>query len=231
MNRTLLLPSLTLVVALIFGIKLTQLQLVNTFYSSLSQNNAVLERAVYPERGFIYDRNGTLLVANKPSYDLMVIPENVSSFDTLELTELIELSQKDFLDRLQKAKRYSRKLPSTIVGQLSEEAHAILQEKIWKYEGFYLQKKLIRDYRKPIAANVLGYVSEVNTNDLKKDPYYRKGELIGRQGIEKYYEKYLRGVKGKQFLQKDKFNRIIGPYEEGQFDTPPHSGKRPDAHP
>ena len=145
MNRTLLLPSLTLVVALIFGIKLTQLQLVNTFYSSLSQNNAVLERAVYPERGFIYDRNGTLLVANKPSYDLMVIPENVSSFDTLELTELIALSRKDFVDRLKKAKRYSRKLPSTIVGQLSEEAHAKLQEKIWKYEGFYLQKKLIRD--------------------------------------------------------------------------------------
>lgn len=221
MNRSLLLPVCTLTVALFFGGKLTQLQLIDNFYSSLSQNNALIERAVYPERGFIYDRNGALLVANKPSYDLMVIPENVKAFDTLELTTLIDLRREVFQDRLNKARRYSKKLPSTVVSQLSEEAHAVLQEKIWKYEGFYLQKKTIRDYRKSIASNVLGYVSEVNNTDLKKDSYYRKGELIGRQGIEKYYEKYLRGIKGKEFLQKDKFNRVIGAYEGGSFDSPP----------
>ena len=221
MNRSLLLPVCTLLVSFFFGIKLTQLQLIDNYYSSLSQNNAVIERAVYPERGFIYDRNGKLLVANKPSYDLMVIPEGVKAFDTLELLSLIDLNLTELENKLTKARVYSRKLPSTIVGQLSQDAHALLQEKIWKYEGFYLQKKSIRDYRKPIASNVLGYVSEVNTSDLKKDSYYRKGELIGRQGIEKYYEKYLRGIKGKQFLQKDKFNRVIGPFEEGSFDSPP----------
>lgn len=221
MNRSFFLPVLTLFIAFVFVVKLLQLQLVNTVYSSLSQNNAVMERDVYPERGFIYDRNGSLLVANKPSYDLMVIPENIIAFDTLELLNLIGLRTYDFEDRLRKAKKYSRKIPATIVAALSQETHAVLQEKIWKYQGFYLQKKTVRDYRKPIAANVLGYVSEVNNNDLKKDPYYRKGELIGRQGIEKYYEKYLRGIKGKQFLQKDKFNRIIGAYEGGQFDSPP----------
>ena len=221
MQRSFFLPVLTLVIALVFAVKLVQLQLVNTFYSSLSQNNAVLERALYPERGFIYDRNGALLVTNMPSYDLMVIPENLTEFDTLELLHLIQLGKDEFENRLRKAKKYSRKLPSTIVSALSQETHAVLQEKIWKHQGFYLQKKSVRDYRKPIAANVLGYVSEVNNNDLKKDPYYQKGELIGRQGIEKYYEKYLRGIKGKEFLQKDKFNRIIGSYEGGSFDVPP----------
>ena len=221
MNRSFLLPALTFLTAIFFVLKLVQLQLVDNYYSSLSKNNALIERAVYPERGFIYDRNGELLVANKPSYDLMVIPENLSHFDTLELLSLIDLSRKKLEDVLKKANRYSKKLPSTVASQLSQETHAVLQEKIWKYDGFYLQKKSIRDYRKPIASNVLGYVSEVNSNDLKKDPYYSRGELIGRQGIEKYYEKYLRGIKGKEFLQKDKFNRVIGTYEGGRYDSPP----------
>ncbi len=202
MNRSFLLPALTFLTAIFFVLKLVQLQLVDNYYSSLSKNNALIERAVYPERGFIYDRNGKLLVANKPSYDLMLIPENLSPFDTLELLSLIDLSRKKLENVLKKANRYSKKLPSTVASQLSQETHAVLQEKIWKYDGFYLQKKSIRDYRKPIASNVLGYVSEVNSNDLKKDPYYSRGELIGRQGIEKYYEKYLRGIKGKEFLQK-----------------------------
>ena len=221
MNRNFLLPALTFLTAIFFILKLVQLQLVNNYYSSLSKNNALIERAVYPERGFIYDRNGKLLVANKPSYDLMLIPENLSPFDTLELLSLIDLSRKKLEDVLKKANRYSKKLPSTVASQLSQETHAVLQEKIWKYDGFYLQKKSIRDYRKPIASNILGYVSEVNSNDLQKDPYYSRGELIGRQGIEKYYEKYLRGIKGKEFLQKDKFNRVIGTYEGGRYDSPP----------
>ena len=95
-----------------------------------------------------------------------------------------------------------------------------IQEKIWKYPGFFILKSSVRNYPVPIASNLLGYVSEVNRNDMKKDDYYSLGESIGRQGIEEYYENFLRGKKGKKFYQKDRFNRIIGSYENGKYDVP-----------
>ena len=126
---------------------------------------------------------------------------------------------------MKKARRYSKRLPSVIVNQISKETYATLQEQMWKYEGFFIQKKSLRDYRIGFGANVLGYVSEVNNNDLKYDDYYRQGELIGRQGIEKSYENELRGEKGKRFLQKDRFNRIIGEYKNKTFDVEPKVAK------
>ena len=215
MNRKFILPGFTVVVVLLFVFRLVQLQLVSTVYDSLSLGNAVVERTLYPERGFMYDRNGQLLVANQPAYDLMVIPEQVEAFDTLELTKMLEITKGQLEEKLQQIRQYSSKLPSVVVGQINQKQHAFLQEKIWKYSGFYLQPKSQRAYFTDAAANLLGYVSEVNPNDMQKDAYYEMGELIGRQGIEKYYEKYLRGKKGKAFYQKDKFNRIIGDFEAG----------------
>jgi penicillin-binding protein 2 len=217
--RKLLLAGLTLIMGLIFIIRLFQLQVVNTSYQRLSDNNAILSISDYPERGFIYDRNGTLLVANQAAYDIMIIPENVTPFDTVAFCELSGVSKKKLINNLKKARRFSRKLPSVVVNQISKETYAKLQEQMWKYEGFFIQKKSLRDYRVNFGANVLGYVSEVNPNDLKNDDYYQLGEIIGRQGIEKSYEKELRGVKGKRFLQKDRFNRIIGDYKEKSFDV------------
>ncbi len=215
MNRKFILPGFTVVVVLLFVFRLVQLQLVSTVYDSLSLGNAVVERTLYPERGFMYDRNGQLMVANQPAYDLMVIPEQVEAFDTLELTKMLEITKGQLEEKLQQIRQYSSKLPSVVVGQINQKQHAFLQEKIWKYSGFYLQPKSQRAYFTDAAANLLGYVSEVNPNDMQKDTYYEMGELIGRQGIEKYYEKYLRGKKGKAFYQKDKFNRIIGDFEAG----------------
>ena len=219
--RTYLLQSITVIVAGIFLYRLLDLQVLNTNYQTLSENNAVLEIAEYPERGFIYDRNGTLLVANQPAYDVMIIPENVSPFDTLSFCQLTGISKKQLIKNLRKARRYSKRLPSVVVNQISKETYARLQEQMWKFEGFFIQKKSLREYRTQHGANVLGYVSEVNNNDMRKDPYYRLGEIIGRQGVEKSYETALRGSKGKKFLQKDRFNRIMGTYKEGSYDVPP----------
>ena len=158
------------------------------------------------------------MVSNQPVYDLMLIPENLKVFDTLELCQMIGIEKTELEVKLKQAKRFSVKLPSIIVSQVSKKDHASIQEKIWKFKGFYLQKKSIRKYQDPIAANLLGYVSEVSKNDLKKDEYYTLGELIGRQGVEEFYESQLRGVKGKKFFQKDRFNRIIGSYEDGKYD-------------
>ncbi|MEE3034237.1 MAG: penicillin-binding protein 2 [Bacteroidota bacterium] len=218
MIRIYFLPIIASIVSLIFILRLVNLQIIDSSYKLLSDKNAVFEETIYPERGLIFDRNGKVLVSNQSSYDLMGIPENIYSFDTIELSNILKIDKTLLINNLKKAKKFSSKLPSIIVSQISKETNAIIQEKIWKYDGLYLQKKSIRHYPNPIASNLLGYISEVNKNDLKKYSYYESGDLIGRQGIEEYYENYLRGGKGKKFYQKDRFNRIIGPYENGKFD-------------
>ena len=193
---------------------------MNSSYKLLSDANAVVESSVYPERGYIYDRHHKLLVSNQPVYDLMAIPENISPFDTLELAVLLGVKKSKLKEQIDFARNFSVKLPSIIIGKISKERNAVVQEKIWKYSGFFLQKNSVRNYPVPLASNILGYVSEVNKNDIQKNSYYRMGEVIGRQGIENYYEDLLRGRKGKKFFQKDRFNRIIGSYENGIYDIP-----------
>jgi penicillin-binding protein 2 len=180
----------------------------------------------YPERGYIYDRNGELLVGNDPAYDVMVIPREVKALDTLEFCTLLDIDKETFKDKLRKARVYSPRLPSVLVPQLSKQDYAKLQEKMRKYTGFYIQKRSLRYYDTPSAANVLGYISEVNEGDLAKNKYYVQGELKGRTGIERYYEDLLRGRKGVQYIQKDRFNRDIGPYKNGTLDTLPEQGKQ-----
>jgi len=221
MIRNYFLQTLTVVVAFIFTIRLLELQLINSNYNSQSHNNAILKSPVFPERGFIYDRNNKILVANQPGYNLMVIPENTTEFDTLELSQLLSITYENFDLKFKKVMRFSSKIASIISEEISKEKHTLIQEKLWKYTGFYFQKKSIRKYYYEVGSNFLGYTSEVNENDMLKDFYYQSGELIGRQGIEKYYENYLRGVKGKAFYQKDRFNRIIGPYKDGKLDITP----------
>ena len=223
MIRKFVLLSFTLGISLVFIVQLLKLQVINSNYNELSLNNAVEKRPVYPTRGLVYDRNGVLLVANQPVYDLMVIPENTISFDTLELISFLNIQKKELLDRLKNIKQFSSKRPSAISRQIKKEKQALFQEKIWKYDGFYFQKKTVRDYSLPIASNILGYTSEINPSELKNKNDYDLGEMIGRQGIEKTYEKILRGKKGYKFFQKDRFNRIIGSYEQGTFDSKPEA--------
>ena len=202
----------------IFTIRLFSLQILSPDFERLSQNNAILEISEYPERGLIFDRNKKLIVGNEPTFDLLMVPENVDVFDTLLLTEILDVKKSKIIENINKANKFSKRLPSIIVNQIPKNKYAIFQEHMWKFNGFFIQKRTNRKYKIPIASNILGYISEVNLNDLKNDSYYKTGELIGRQGIEKTYEKFLRGTKGKKFLQKDRFNRIIGPYNNGIFD-------------
>lgn len=207
--------------AVIMLVRLFSLQILSDEYDDLSLKNSVLKQYIYPERGYMFDRNGKLLVSNQPMYDLMVVPKNVLPFDTLNLCEMLRISKDELSDRLTKAKRYSLRAPSVLLGQISKQDYAALQEKMWKFPGMYIQRKSVRAYQTEVASNILGYISEVNYFDLETNPYYIRGELIGRQGIEKTYEKTLRGKKGVSYLQRDKFNRVIGPYKDGQLDTLP----------
>ena len=223
--RKLLLLGLTLCSGLVFAARLFYLQIYDSSFQKLSENNAIKMVYDFPERGFIFDRNGELLVANQPAYDIMVIPRNVKDLDTLSFIEDLGISREEFDKKLSKAWTYSPRIPSPFMPQLTKEEFAALQEKMYQYKGFFIQKRSLRDYQVAHSANVLGFIGEVNDGIMKRNPYYRLGDYIGMTGIEKQYEEVLRGVKGVKYIQKDRFNKDIGPYKEGIFDTIPVSGR------
>ena len=223
MLKKYLLIWLTISVSLIFIMRLASLQLSDDSY--FNSDFAIQELSVYPERGLIYDRNGNLLVANQPSYELIIVPENTTEFDTISFAKLIDMNPDKLKKEINNSIKYSTKLPSVIKSQISKERNAFLQEKIWLFEGFYLRKNSVRDYIKPFASNVIGYTGEVDKNDIINNSYYEKGEMIGKQGIEKYYEDELKGIKGKKYFQKDRFNRVIGPFNNSLSDVKPSKAK------
>lgn len=223
--RKFLLLFIVLITGVVFAGRLFYLQIYDTSFQRLSENNAIKVIYDYPQRGYIFDRNGTLLVSNQPSYDVMVIPKDVKTLDTLEFCDLLKISKEDFVTTMKKARVYSPRLPSVVIPQLTKTEYASLSEKMYKYEGFYIQKRSLRDYQVNHSANVLGNISEVNERIIKANPYYQMGELIGVGGVEQQYETFLRGHKGVKYIQKDKFNRDIGPYKNKRFDTLPVRGK------
>lgn len=223
--RKVLLPTVIIIGSILLILRLFYLQIIDDSFKLKSDNNAIKIQYDYPERGYIYDRNGKLLVANQPSYDIMVIPKDIKNLDTLEFCHLLNISKADFIKIVHKAKVYSPRLPSVFLPQLNKLEYAAFQEKIRKFEGFYIQKRSLRDYQVKFGANVFGFITQVNERTILKNPYYKSGDLIGKQGVEESYENILRGVKGVKYILKDKFNREIGPYKEGKYDTISVQGK------
>ena len=223
--RKLLLVAIIVITGVVFITRLFYLQVYNTSFQKLSENNAVKVLYDYPQRGYIFDRNGILIVSNQPSYDVMFIPKEVKTLDTLEFCDLLKITKEDFISILKKAHKYSPRLPSVLIPQLTKSEYAYLSEKMHKYQGFYIQKRSLRDYQVSHSSNVLGYIAEVNKTIIKKNPYYHMGDLIGSAGVEQQYEKILRGIKGVKYIQKDHFNCDIGAYKKGVFDTLPIKGR------
>ncbi len=213
-------------VGVLFIARLFYLQILDNKYSiSILRGSTVKTTYEYPERGYIYDREGVLMVANQPSYDLMVVPSEVKDIDTTEFCSLLKIDKSFFVEKLNKAKNYSRVKPSIFLKQISKEDFAYVQEKMYKFRGFRIQRRSLRKYAVPTAANVVGYISEVNPRILSKNPYYQLGELIGTAGVEKTYEKILRGTKGVKYIQRDYLNREMGSYKNGIYDTTAVAGK------
>lgn len=225
MQKSILLYSLITLVGFIFIGRLFQLQVVRGESYDPLHNAAVKTKYDYPERGYIYDRNEKLLVANQLSYDVMVQPNQVKPLDTIEFCKLLKITKADFLKRFEKADNYAPYLPSVFLKQLAKSDFAFLQEKLHKYQGFFIQKRIIREYPINAAANVLGYIGEVNEALAKTNNYYQPGELIGKDGIEKQYEEYLRGRKGKKLFTRNNLNKITGSYKNGEKDTLAENGK------
>lgn len=223
--RKILLPALIIGATVMIVARLFYLQILDDTYIKKSENNAIKIKYDYPERGYIYDRYGKLLVANQPSYDIMVTPREMKNVDTLEICRLLNITKDYFIKRVEKAKVYSPVLPSVFLPQLNKKEFAAFQEKIRRFKGFDIVKRSLRDYQTDAGANIFGYIAQVNDATIKKHPYYKSGDLIGRQGVEEMYEEVLRGVKGVKYVQKDRFNREIGSFKNGIYDTIAIQGK------
>lgn len=230
-KRKYIIGGFVVLIALIYIVRLFDLQLADEKYKRSADSNAFLKKTVYPSRGLIYDRNGELVVFNQPAYDVMLIPRDVQPFDTLDFCETLNITpealQKRFADMKDRRLNpgYSSYTPQRLITQLSVQDYGRLQEKLYRFPGFFIQKRILRQYKQPTAANVLGNIREVSQSDIDRDDYYSPGDYTGDLGIEKSYERYLRGVKGVEVLIRAANGTIQGRYEDGAHDIQPVSGR------
>ena len=217
-----------LVIVVIYVLRLFSLQLLSDDYRARADSNALMRRIQFPARGAITDRTGKLLVYNRPAYDIMVVMQEQDGVDTLGLCRSLGITREWYIKRMDEIKHtkgYSPYTQQVFMNQLSMEEFSSFQEKLFHFRGFYIQKRSIRQYSYPYAAHILGDVGEVNQADIDADDYYRSGDYIGTQGVERSYERQLRGIKGSEILIRDVHGRIKGRYQDGRFDQKPIPGK------
>ena len=224
-DRRYVFAVIIILAGLVFIGRLFHIQVLDKSYEQFALSNAQSVRIIYPARGLIYDRNGEIMVYNEAAYDIMVTPRLLEPFDTTQLCRVLEITRESVADRLNAARSYSYRVPSIFMKQVSYENAALLQEKLFQYPGFYVQTRTLRKYTRPIASHALGYVGEVDQNILDNDKYYQLGDYIGVSGIEKAYEIYLRGQKGKNVFLKDVHNQTIESYQGGRLDVPVEVGR------
>ena len=231
-NRRYVIGGVATLIVVIYILRLFQLQITSDDYKKSADSNAFLKKIEYPARGGIYDRNGKLLVYNQPAYDIMVVMNEAKGrLDTLDFCQTLNITREEFDRRMATIKDrsknpgYSRFTQQVFMNQLSEADFSVFQEKMFRFPGFYIQRRSIRQYEYPFAAHVLGDVAEVSPKDIEADSYYQPGDYIGKLGVERSYEKQLRGEKGMQILLRDAHGRVQGHYQNGRFDRRPVAGK------
>ena len=230
-NRKFVIVGIVLAIITVFICRLFSLQILDDEYKKHADSNAFLNKTVYPSRGVMYDRNGKLLVSNQPAYDVMVCMRNVKDLDTLAFCQSLGITKEFFDKRMADVKNrrlnpgYSSYTDQLFLSQLTAEDFAMFQEQLYKFSGFSIQRRTIRQYEYPIAGHLFGDLGEVSKKDIAKDEYYVQGDFIGKQGIESYYEKQLRGEKGKEVLLRDAYGRVKGRYMDGAMDVAPVPGK------
>ena len=231
-NRKYIIGAITLAIVLIYIVRLFALQIMSDDFRKSADSNAFQKKIEFPSRGVIYDRKGKLLVYNQPAYDIMVVMNEARDhIDTLDLCQTLGITKEMFISRMNAIKDrnknpgYSRYTQQTFMTQLDEEDFSVFREKMFRFPGFYIQRRAIRQYQYPYAAHVLGDVAEVSQRDIDEDDYYLQGDYIGKLGVERFYEKQLRGEKGMQILLRDAHGRIKGRYQNGKYDRRPVPGK------
>ena len=230
-RRRYIISGIAIVVVLVYIARLFYLQVIDQSTKGQADNNALVKQTVYPSRGLIYDRHGELLVFNQPIYEItMTMRDMGDDWDTTSFCRCLHISREEFNDRVKeikdkrKNKGYSRWTPQVFMSQLKKEDIATLQEAMFLFPGIQIQKRTLRDYTYKAAAHVLGSVGEVNQNDIDRDDYYTRGDYSGRDGLERTYEKQLRGDKGVEVLMRDSHGRMQGSYQDGELDQKAKAG-------
>ncbi len=219
-HRKTVLAAIIVCVCSIYFIRLFYMQVIDESFQVKAMLNSQRIAIQYPARGLIFDRNGKLLVENQPAYDLMIIPRQVKHFDTTELISILGIEKETLKKNLIRCRRYSAFKASVLISQITADKYAILQEKLYKYPGFFMQTRTLRKYNVSHSADVFGYIGEVSQAQIDRDSTYAMGDYIGISGLEKTYEKVLRGTKGEKILLVDNHNRIKGSYKDGEHDKP-----------
>ncbi|TDL99178.1 MAG: peptidoglycan glycosyltransferase [Flavobacteriaceae bacterium] len=215
------------VICTMFIVRIAYFQLFTNKYILNAVNTSIQAKVTIPQRGYIYDRNGKILVSNSPAYEVIVTPVAVKGkFDTLGFCNMLQIDKETFKAKLEKISSYSRIIPSTFASYITREEAAYIQEEIERYPGFEIRSKPIREYHGTAGGNIFGYVSEIGPEYIKKDSlYYQPGDFAGISGVEKSYEKVLRGTKGISYFKKDISGKNIGPYNGGDSDVKMVVGK------
>lgn len=230
-GRKYILGGAVILLLAVYLFSLMKIQLDNEEYKTLAEKNALYLKTTYPDRGLIYDRNGKLLVYNQPSYDITFIPRELKKLDTLAFCNTLGITLQEFNSRIEKAKDrrlnpgYSTFTEQDFMTQLSAEEYASIQEKLHRFHGFYVKKRAVRQYNCKSAGVLLGDIGQVSQKRIDKDPYYKRGDYIGTQGLESSYEHVLRGKKGTEVYLRNAHGRIQGSYRNGECDTIAVRGK------
>ena len=225
-NKAWIIRGIIVLIFLVYLIQLLWMQVITNDYAQLAKDRTVRKVTVYPDRGQIFDRNGKLIVLNKPIYNLMVVPSQVREMDTAKFCSLLNIDREYFDKKLGAAKKFSSLHASIFYPQLSGEEYARIEELIYQFPGFFAEIRTVRGYPYPSAAHVFGYVAEVDSANIKaSDGYYVSGDYIGKSGIEKSYEWLLRGERGSRHMVVDAHNRLVGTLGNGNLDQPAVAGK------
>ncbi len=231
--RRLVIGGISILIVIIYAIRLFTLQILSDDYRRKADSNALLKRVQYPSRGLIYDRKGKLVVYNEVSYDVMIVTNEAKNhLDTLAFCDALGITREQFEERLKEIKDskknpgYTKFSQQLFMGQLDEKLFLSFRERLFRFPGIYVRKRTIRQYAYPNGAHVLGDVGEVSQRDIDEaeDRYYNRGDYIGKTGVERSYEKYLRGIKGVQIMVRDARGRVKGHYREGKLDRRAVSG-------
>ncbi len=209
--------------------RLFTLQVISSKYKILADDQGKFRKVIYPDRGIVYDRKDRPILQNTTIYDLMVIPSKLKGIDTFSICRILNIDSAQFTKKIIECIIKNSKLrPSVFEALLSDEKMARLNEAMYKFApGFYLQERPVRSYPYDAAGNVLGYLSEVDSNFLKShmDEGYQIGDYAGKTGLERTYERVLMGQRGIEYWKRDNKNRLTERLEKGKYDTAAIAGQ------
>lgn len=227
-SRSRIIRAIFLASFIVLTAQLFHLQVVSREYKRQADINAIFAKRIYPSRGIIFDRKNKAILNNILMYDLMVTPSEVKAIDTGYFCQLMEIDTAEFRKRIRTAIVKNKAFrPSVFEELLTPQKYARMEESMWRFNnGFFLQPRPVRLYPFNAAAHILGYINEVDTAIINRsNGFYESGDYAGRTGLEQYYERVLRGQKGTELWIKDNFNRLVGHYQDGIFDTAAVAGR------